>query len=94
MKIQRRVLVRGKVQGVGFRASTAREAQNYSRLCGYVRNLTDGSVEAVFAGEEKEVLSMVAWCRRGPTTAHVTGVEVKEEECDTSLSEFKVSLQG
>ena len=89
-KIQRRVFVRGKVQGVSFRASTQRVAQAFLSLRGFVRNLPDGRVEAVFSGEEKEVTFMVNWCRQGPSRAQVEGVDVLEEDCDPSLSEFFV----
>lgn len=90
MKIQRRVLVRGDVQGVGFRAATFREAIRYRNLFGYVKNLDDGRVEAVFVGEQDAVLEMIAWCRVGPSSATVTGLEVFEEVLDPALSGFSV----
>lgn len=89
---QLRVIVRGKVQGVGFRASTFREAQKYPELHGYVQNLEDGSVEAVFSGRENEVLAMVSWCQIGPRAAQVDRVEVKEEAFDPSLGKFEIGL--
>lgn len=89
-RIQRRVLVSGRVQGVSYRASTHREALRYSSLKGFVRNLPDGRVEAVFSGEESEVLAMVKWCARGPTLAEVTDLEVADEPVDGALSLFEV----
>lgn len=76
--VRRRVVVRGAVQGVGFRASCARRAEALG-LAGSVRNRPDGTVEAVFEGDPDAVDSMVAWCRGGPPMARVAGVEVSDE---------------
>ena len=78
MIIRRRVHVWGSVQGVFFRATCAREAA-LRRVAGWVCNLPDGSVEAVFEGEASAVEAMIGWCRLGPTGAHVDGVESSEE---------------
>lgn len=88
--IQRRVLVAGRVQGVGFRAATVKAATSYPGLRGYVRNLEDGRVEAVFSGEENAVLAMTAWCEKGPLLAKVTALEVIEEQPDPALGLFSV----
>jgi acylphosphatase len=72
------VSVRGRVQGVGFRASCAHRAEALG-LGGWVRNRSDGSVEAVFEGPVAAVDAMVAWCREGPAMAKVTAVEVADE---------------
>ena len=72
---QLRVIVSGRVQGVGFRYWTEDQAARRG-LDGWVRNLTDGRVEAVFAGAEAEVDDMVAACRRGPRFARVEEVAV------------------
>jgi acylphosphatase len=88
-EIQRRVFVTGLVQGVGFRASTFRAAAELGPLRGYVRNLPDGRVEAVFLGDETKVFAVVAWCRRGPPAAKVSRLEVIEETPDNSLGEFE-----
>ena len=76
--VRRRVRVWGSVQGVFFRATCAREASRRG-LAGWVRNVADGSVEAVFEGEAEAVDAMTAWCRRGPRGARVDGVEAAEE---------------
>jgi acylphosphatase len=78
-RIRARVLVRGLVQGVWFRESCRTEAAALD-LAGWVRNLADGRVEAVFEGPEAAVERMVAWCRDGPARARVDGVEVRREE--------------
>ena len=70
-----RVVVHGHVQGVFFRAETRDRARSLG-LGGWVRNAHDGSVEAVFEGEDERVESMVDWCRRGPSGARVDDVEV------------------
>lgn len=91
MVIQRRVFVSGLVQGVSFRASTLKAARHFSNLKGFVRNLKDGRVEAVFLGEEKEVFAMVEWCTQGPKSAKVERIEVKEEVPSASLVLFKIA---
>ena len=73
------VRVRGRVQGVFFRAEARARAESLG-LGGWVRNAPDGSVEAVFEGDEQRVDSMVDWCRRGPSGAHVADVEAEAEE--------------
>lgn len=62
--------ITGRVQGVGFRESLQREAVRLS-VAGWVRNRTDGSVEAVVQGSEAAVQRVIAWARRGPAAAHV-----------------------
>ncbi|MFT4235489.1 MAG: acylphosphatase [Microbacterium sp.] len=76
---RRRVRVHGLVQGVGFRYSTAREAQRLS-LAGWVKNLLDGSVETEIVGAPDALDHMVAWLRHGPSSARVDRIEVSELE--------------
>ena len=73
------VLVSGSVQGVYFRAATRDRARSLG-VKGWVRNATDGRVEAVFEGERAPVESMVEWCRHGPAGASVDAVETSWEE--------------
>jgi acylphosphatase len=68
-------VVRGRVQGVGFRASTAHEARRLG-LDGWVRNRLEGTVEVLAAGEDRAVDDLVTWLRHGPRGAHVTGLDV------------------
>jgi acylphosphatase len=79
--IRRRVLVRGFVQGVGFRFSLVRAAQARN-VSGWVCNRRDGSVEAVFEGEPDAVEAMVRWSREGPRGARVDAVDVVEEPAE------------
>jgi acylphosphatase len=76
--IRRRVVIRGRVQGVFFRDTCRREAR-FRGVTGWVRNAEDGSVEAAFEGEPADVEAMINWSRRGPEGAEVTAVEVVEE---------------
>jgi acylphosphatase len=77
----RQVTIRGRVQGVGYRAWVDHHARNQN-LEGWVRNRRDGSVEALFAGPEDIVSEMIARCRRGPSTARVEAVEDEEVSAD------------
>lgn len=74
-----RVVIRGRVQGVFFRAETRERARSLG-LAGWVRNNPEGTVEAVFQGDRDRVESMLAWCRRGPAAANVEDVEVEWTE--------------
>ena len=84
-----RVRIHGRVQGVFFRAEARSRAESLG-IAGWVRNAPDGSVEALFEGEPERVDSMVEWCRRGPSGAHVTEVEVFEEEAGQAERGFRV----
>jgi acylphosphatase len=77
----RRVTIRGRVQGVGYRAFVEHQAMA-RRLEGWVRNRRDGSVEALFAGPADVVSEMIASCRRGPSSARVTAVEEEAANSD------------
>ena len=86
--IRRRVVVRGNVQGVFFRASCQQEASRHG-VAGWVSNRPDGAVEAVFQGEASAVESRVAWWPQGPPRAVVTDVDVSDEEPE-ALAGFDV----
>jgi acylphosphatase len=85
--VRRRVLVHGRVQGVGFRYTLARAAQS-RRVAGFARNLADGTVEAAFEGDPDTVDSLVRLAHEGPRGAEVERVEVFEEEPE-GLSRFE-----
>ena len=82
-----RVTISGRVQGVGFRYALADEARA-RKLCGWVRNRRDGSVEAIIAGPEADVEAVIAWTHRGPPAARVTAVTV--EPATTDAREFEI----
>lgn len=83
------VLIYGFVQGVGFRFAVQRAASSRG-VSGWVRNRSDGVVEAVFEGEAEDVEALVDFCRRGPRGAEVESVEV-EAELPEGLSGFRVT---
>ena len=77
--VRRRVIVHGRVQGVFFRDTVRRRAEQLD-LAGTVSNRRDGTVEAVFEGPDEDVAVLVDFCRRGPERAEVERIEVFEEE--------------
>jgi acylphosphatase len=88
-RIRRRVTAHGRVQGVFFRDSTREEAERRG-VAGSVRNTGDGTVEAVFEGDEAAVDALVEFCRSGPGSADVERVDVEEEEPE-GLEGFEVA---
>ena len=92
MSMQRvHVIISGEVQGVAFRANCQRQATALG-VTGWVRNLWDGSVEALFEGPSSAVEAMLRWCHRGPSFAVVTGVEVNEAEPGPSHQSFYIRM--
>ena len=77
-ELSRRLVVEGRVQGVGFRVSCARRARALG-LSGWVRNLPDGSVEVLLQGPQGSVTEVERWCAHGPHLAEVTSVEATNE---------------
>lgn len=71
-----RAVIRGRVQGVFFRAETRDRARSLG-LSGWVRNAPDGTVEAVFQGDRDRIESMLGWCRHGPALAQVDEVQIE-----------------
>jgi acylphosphatase len=82
------VFISGIVQGVYFRQKTKQQAESFG-VNGWVRNLPDGRVEAVFEGEEQAVKALVDYCRHGPSYARVTNVDVLRESYRGEFSGFK-----
>lgn len=82
------VFVKGMVQGVFYRSWTEQTARQLG-LKGWVKNLPDGRVEALFEGEKSKVEKMVGLCRKGPPHAKVEDVEVKKEPC-SGFERFEV----
>ena len=80
-QVIRHMVVRGGVQGVGYRAFVEHEALRHG-VEGWVRNRRDGSVEAVFAGAQEKVDSIIAACRRGPYAARVDTLDQREGSAD------------
>jgi acylphosphatase len=84
-----RVHISGHVQGVFFRASCADRAERLG-LSGWIRNASDGGVQAVFEGDDAGVEEMLAWCRKGPPHARVDRLEVVEE-VPTGAEGFRIT---
>lgn len=84
-----RVVVHGDVQGVFFRDACREEAER-AGVTGWVRNRSDGAVEALFEGEPDAVARLCRWCETGPSHAHVDSVDVTEED-ERGLEGFDVS---
>lgn len=82
----RRLLVSGRVQGVGYRFSLRDKAVE-TGVCGWCRNLPDGRVEAVVAGTPQQVEAVIAWAERGPANAMVDAVTVSDAAMDDMLAE-------
>ncbi|MFA0785027.1 acylphosphatase [Fervidibacter sacchari] len=89
-KVRMRAIVKGIVQGVGFRYFTVYQAQRIGGITGYVRNLRDGSVEVVAEGEREKLEQLLAQLRKGPTGAHVTGVDVFWENPTGEFTDFGI----
>ena len=87
--IAREIIVKGKVQGVFYRAS-AREKADDLGLYGWVKNRADGSVEICVEGEYRMVQEMTEWCWQGPARARVEAVDVKEVD-PAGYLDFKIN---
>lgn len=83
------VYISGRVQGVGYRQSTYAEATQLG-LTGWVRNLPDGRVEAVFEGGSDLQNDMLRWCQTGPTFAHVTDVDSTWQDHERGNTTFEI----
>lgn len=88
-KIRIHLFISGIVQGVNFRYYTREQAKNMG-LMGWVRNLSDGRVEMVAEGEEKDAERLAEWCKNGPPGARVENVARKDEPYTGEFREFKI----
>ena len=89
MKTRAHVFVSGRVQGVLFRSKTKHKAEGHN-VKGWVRNLPDGRVEAVFEGEEEAVKALIEFCKRGPPGARITNVDLRWENSTGEFNDFKM----
>jgi len=89
LKVRAHVIISGRVQGVFFRTETQDEAIRKG-MTGWVRNMPDGRVEAVFEGEKDNVEKLIEFCRRGPPGARVTKVEVVWENYMGEFRDFRI----
>ncbi len=89
--IARRLLIRGRVQGVGYRYAAV-EAAEREGVAGWVRNCRDGSVEALVQGDDAAVERMIAWCRNGPPGARVTSVDTDAADVHAGFTGFTIRV--
>jgi acylphosphatase len=88
-KVRAHVFISGRVQGVFFRIETRRMA-TVSNIAGWVRNTSDGRVEALFEGNTKDVEKLVEFCRKGPSGARVTKLDVRWEKYIGEFRDFQI----
>ena len=89
MIVTKRVIISGLVQGVFFRAYTKENAEK-NAVFGWVRNTSNGKVEAVFQGSEKSVSDMIQWCYKGSPSSNVLLVEAEVFETDEAFTSFSI----
>jgi acylphosphatase len=89
MKTNVHVIISGRVQGVWFRATTKQKAEQLG-ITGWVRNTSDGCVEAILEGEEQQVKKMIEWCHEGPPLAVVNKVEIKNQNPTNGFDYFSI----
>ncbi len=89
VKLQVQVIISGRVQGVWFRANTKQKAEQLG-INGWVKNIADGKVAALFEGDEKHVQEMIEWCHHGPPLAKVENIEVKKQSPTNGFEGFSV----
>lgn len=87
---QAHIFIEGFVQGIGFRQFVKKEAVKRN-IYGWVRNLPDGRVEALLAGDQKFVEQLIELCRKGPMLSAVDNVEVLWEDYDNHYTAFEIS---
>jgi acylphosphatase len=90
MDIRAHVFISGRVQGVFYRSST-RDIAEQLCLKGWVRNTSDGRVEALFEGEETAVNEIISWCRKGPRSAEVSDITVHYTKFLGEFEEFCIT---
>jgi acylphosphatase len=87
--LRAQVILHGLVQGVNFRASTRTEASRLG-VGGWVKNLPDGTVQALFEGEKEKVEKIITWCRTGPPGARVSKADIAWEPYQGEYKRFDI----
>ncbi|MGM0501857.1 MAG: acylphosphatase [Bacillota bacterium] len=88
-KVRKHVYLSGRVQGVGFRAFTSRSAKRLN-VNGWVKNLADGRVEAIFTGAQDKVKRILEEVKQGPSFAEVNNIEVEDESYKGQYNSFEI----
>jgi acylphosphatase len=89
LKVKAHVIISGRVQGVFFRGKTRNEAKKY-KVNGWVRNLADGRVEAVFEGEKADVDKLISFTGKGPSGAKVRDLDIKWMDYNGEFNDFQI----
>jgi acylphosphatase len=89
--VKKHIYITGRVQGVGFRHFTRKNAERLG-VNGWVKNLQDGRVEAVFQGSEDKVMELIERCKDGPISGYVKDIEVRDSEESKDHKSFEVIL--
>ncbi len=84
-----RILVTGKVQGVFYRVSAKKAADDLG-ITGWVKNLKDNQVELLAEGDYSKLLTLIEWCKHGPPSAYVTSIEVEWAAVSSHFSDFQI----
>ncbi len=88
-KVRAHIFVEGRVQGIFFRENTRQKAMELG-ITGWVKNLPDGRVEAVFEGEKENVEKMLAWAKKGPPLAKVENTEIEWQKPQNEFPDFEI----
>ena len=88
--VRAHVVISGRVQGVCYRMETQRAAKGID-VSGWVKNRLDGTVEAVFEGNRKQVDQIIEWCRKGPALAQVSNIEIRWESATGEFADFDIT---
>lgn len=89
--MKKHIYITGRVQGVGFRHFTRKNAEKLG-VTGWVKNLPDGRVEAVFQGSENNIMELIDRCKEGPISSYVKNIAVEDEEDSRDHNSFEVHL--
>lgn len=89
--VRAHAVISGRVQGVFFRMETQRAAEQYG-VFGWVRNKADGTVEAVFEGDRKDVEAVIDWCKKGPPRSKVNRVDVSWKDYKGAFEDFAITF--
>ncbi len=87
--MKKHIIIYGRVQGVGFRHFIKTHAKKLG-VNGWAKNLDNGTVEAMFEGDEQSVQQLIERCRKGPVTGFVEKMDIEDEQGETSYSGFKI----
>jgi len=88
-KVRVHIIVSGRVQGVGYRNNTFKQAKKIG-VNGWVRNLGDGKVEAVFEGGKQEVEKIINWAKKGPLFANISDFKIEWQEPKEEFKNFEI----